>query len=53
MPWLLLFALTAVVNGLWALAILASKGKEALRLRKPFAPALFAGTLLWLAAQSR
>ena len=48
MAWLKVFALTAVLNGVWALAILAVRGREALGTRKPFAPALLGGVLVWL-----
>ncbi len=51
-PWLIVFVFTAVVNGLWAGIILLRQGRAGWTARKPFAPALLIGVLLWLWAGS-
>lgn len=48
MGWLGVFAFSAVINGIWALGIVATKGRSALKRRKPMAPAVLIGAILWL-----
>lgn len=47
MPWLLIFAYSAVAGGLHAVALLVAGGKAALKQKKPMAPAVLVGCLMW------
>lgn len=48
MPWLLIFAYSAVAGGIHALGLLVTGGKAALKQKKPMAPAVLVGCLLWV-----
>lgn len=47
MPWLLVFAYSAVAGGIHAVVLLVTGGKAALKQKKPMAPAVLVGCLLW------
>lgn len=47
MPWLLIFAYSAVAGGIHAVGLLVVGGKAAMKQKKPMAPAVLVGCLLW------
>lgn len=47
LPWLTIFAFSAIAGGLHAIVLVIRNGKAALRQKKPLAPAVLAGCLAW------